>query len=76
MPNMKTIKIFCNAIWYIFIVPLFTEFAETFADCDRTWCRQDSTKDQFTKCTSVSPDGYTCNNPIIRYGSTVSVDLI
>ena len=37
---------------------------------DRTWCRQEGTMDQFTKCESVSSNGLTCHNPEIRYGTT------
>ncbi|MBA3550217.1 MAG: DUF4215 domain-containing protein [Nannocystis sp.] len=32
------------------------------------WCPQVGTKDQSTRCESVSNNGKTCNNPFIKYG--------
>jgi len=45
-------------------------YAETLADCNNTWCYQEGTARQYTSCSSVSSDGFTCNNPTIRYGSS------
>ena len=39
--------------------------------CLKKWCYQKGTKQQYTKCKSVSKDGNTCYQPEIRYGSTV-----
>ena len=33
------------------------------------WCPQSGTKEQFTRCESVSNGGKTCNNPFIKYGT-------
>ncbi|HEY0134781.1 MAG TPA: DUF4215 domain-containing protein [Nannocystis sp.] len=33
------------------------------------WCPQAGTKEQFTRCESVSNGGKTCNNPFVKYGS-------
>ena len=32
------------------------------------WCPQAGTKEQYTRCESVTNNNKTCNNPIIRYG--------
>ena len=42
-----------------------------FHQCIKKWCYQKGTKQQYTKCKSVSKDGKTCYLPEIRYGSTV-----
>ena len=42
-----------------------------FHRCVKEWCYQKGTKQQYTKCKSVSKDGKTCYLPEIRYGSTV-----
>ena len=39
--------------------------------CVNKWCYQKGTRQQYTKCKSVSKDGKTCYLPEIRYGSTV-----
>jgi len=41
----------------------------TFTGCVDSWCLQEGTLGQYTQCESVSPDGLTCYNPEIRYGS-------
>lgn len=33
-----------------------------------TWCYQQGTMEQFTRCESVTNGGLTCNNPEIKYG--------
>merc|ERR1719369_1485148 len=48
------------------------ESTDNFHGCIKTWCYQKGTKEQYTKCQTVSPDGKTCYNPEIRYGSTAS----
>ena len=41
-----------------------------FSDCNNQWCLQQGlNKPQHTKCESVTNNGYTCNNPQIKYGS-------
>ena len=42
-----------------------------FHACIHKWCLQSGTKQQYTKCQSVSVDGRTCYNPSIKYGSTI-----
>ena len=43
-----------------------------FHKCVNDWCIQHGTNEQYTKCETVSPDGKTCYNPEIHYGSTAS----
>ena len=40
-----------------------------FLSCVDNWCLQQGTSEQYTSCESASADGFTCNNPEIRYGS-------
>ena len=49
-----------------------TYIGEYFHKCVNDWCIQHGTNEQYTKCETVSPDGKTCYNPEIRYGTTAS----
>ena len=50
----------------------FKNLGDGFHKCVNDWCNQQGTNEQYTKCEKVSPDGKTCYNPEIRYGSTAS----
>ena len=42
-----------------------------FAKCQNEWCLQKGLqKPQHTKCVSVTNNGTTCNNPLIKYGAS------
>lgn len=41
----------------------------SFTSCVGNWCLQQGTLGQSTQCESASPDGLTCFNPEIQYGS-------
>ncbi len=57
----------------VLIPPTTGETPETggpgFLSCVDNWCLQEGTIGQYTSCESASDDGFTCNNPEIRYGS-------
>ena len=42
-----------------------------FNSCINNWCYQNGTRGQYTRCKSVSNNGWTCHYPEIRYGYTV-----
>ena len=69
----------CVIIWtyllllymYRCILILTIKIYVGFHACIHKWCLQSGTKQQYTKCQSVSVDGRTCYNPSIKYGSTI-----
>ncbi len=46
-----------------------TEAPQCGGNFTTSWCPQNGTKEQFTRCESVTNGNKTCNNPFVKYGT-------
>ena len=65
----KTISLYSQCFLEYFEIDMSAPLG-VFSDCNNQWCLQKGlNKPQHTKCESVTNNGNTCNNPLIKYGS-------